>query len=291
MKILLCVAGMPYAEDAISLGSIVAGLTQSPVTLLHVIRREEDRAAGERILAAACENLPDLTVDTRIRRGDPVRQIMTEVRKGKYDLMIVGARQVGGLTQQLPGSVAQKIVRHTPTSVLVAREVGPSLEHVLICTGGIDVADPVIKTGAWLARATHAQATLLYVASHAPGMYTGLREIEETLPELLQTDTPAARHLRHGAQILDQCGVTAELKLRHGVAADEILRESHEGSYDLIVIGASGATGRLKEWLLGNVTRQIVEHASCSVLVVKRKVVLAQARQTAGSKRQEGRGG
>ena len=122
MKILLCVAGMPYAEAAISLGSIVAGLTQSPVTLLHVIRRKEDRAAGERILAAARENLPGLTVDTRIRRGDPIRQIIAEVRKGKYDLMIIGARQGGGLTQQLLGSVAQKIVRRIPTSVLIARE-------------------------------------------------------------------------------------------------------------------------------------------------------------------------
>jgi nucleotide-binding universal stress UspA family protein len=64
--------------------------------------------------------------------------------------------------------------------------------------------------------------------------------------------------------------VTATLKQRHGVAADEILREALEGGYDLIVIGASGTGGRLKEWLLGNVTREVVEHAPCSVLVVKR---------------------
>jgi nucleotide-binding universal stress UspA family protein len=64
--------------------------------------------------------------------------------------------------------------------------------------------------------------------------------------------------------------VTATLKQRHGVAADEILREALESAYDLIVIGASGTAGRLREWLLGNVTRQVVEHALCSVLVVKR---------------------
>jgi nucleotide-binding universal stress UspA family protein len=263
---------MPYAEIAISLGAMIAGLTQSPVTLLHVIRHGESRTTGEQILTAAREHLPDLTVDTRIRRGDPIKQILAEVRKGKYDLMIIGARQGGGLTQQLLGSVAQKIVRRIPTSVLIAREMEPSLKRILICTGGIDVADPVIETGARLACAASAPATLLHVTGNAPGMYTGLREIEETLPELLQTDTPAARHLRHGAEILDQCDVPAELKLRHGVAADEILREVHEGDYDLILIGASGAAGRLREWLLGNVTRQVVEHAPCSVLVVKREM-------------------
>ncbi len=274
MKILLCVAGMPYAEAAVSFGSIMAGVTESPITLLHVARRKEDRAASERILAAAGEMLPGLTagtlaVETRIRQGVPVKQILAEVQEGHYDLTIIGARQGGALTQQLLGSVAQKVVRRLPTSVVVAREVGLSLEHVLICTGGKDVAVPVIETGARLAEAAHAQATLLHVTDTAPGMYTGLHALEETLPKLLQANTPTSRHLRRGAEILERYQVTAELKLRQGIVADEILREIREGDYDLVAIGASGAAGRLREWLLGNVTRQIVEHSPHSVLVVK----------------------
>lgn len=271
MRILLCVAGMPYAEAAVSFGSIIASVTKSPATFLHVIRRKEDRADGERILAAAREMMPDVTVNTRIRRGDPTNGILAEVREGSYDLVVVGARQGVGLTQRLLGSVTQQVIRRVPTSVLVARQVRPGLERVLICTGGTAVAEPVIETGAWLAGATHARATLLHVASPIPSMYTGLDEIEETLPELLHTDTPVAGHLRHGAEILARHQVTAALKLRYGVAADEILREALEGDYDLIIIGASGTAGRLKGWLLGNVTRHVVEHALCSVLVVKRR--------------------
>jgi len=269
MRILLCVAGMPYAEDAVSCGAIVAGATQSPITLLHVARGEEERENGKHILAAAGEMLPDVSVETRIRVGDPVKQILAEVRDGDYDMMVMGARQGGGLKQQLLGSVAQKIVRRVPTSVLVAREVGTGLERILICTSGNDVAEPVIEIGNWLAEATHAQATLLHVTDTAPGMYTGLREIEETLPRLLQSDTSIARHLRRGAEILERCHVPTELKLRRGIAADQILSEAREGDYDLTVIGASGAAGRLQEWLLGNVTRQVVKHAPRSVLVVK----------------------
>lgn len=269
MKILLCVAGMPYAEAAVSLGGDIATVTQSPITLLHIVRREEDRANGEHALATAREMLPGLTVDTCICQGDPVGMILVKVEKGNYDLVVIGARRETGLTQQLLGSVAQKVTRRVPTSVLVAREVGPSLDRILICTGGIAVADPVIETGARLAGASHARATLLHVTSPVPSMYTGLDDITETLPELLQTDTPIARHLRHGAEILARRQVTAELGLRYGVADDEILREARQGSYDLVVIGASGTAGRLKEWLLGNVTRQIVERAPCSVLVVK----------------------
>ena len=279
MRILLCVAGMPYAKIAVSFSSIIAGVTNSSITLLHVARREKGRAAGERALVAAREMLPDLTVDMRIRLGEPIEGILAEVREGGYDLLIIGARQGGGLKQRLLGSVAQKVVHRASTSVLVARQVrpglstgeGPGLERVLICTGGLDVSVPVVETGAWLSREANAQATLLHVTSSTPGMYTGLNRVEETLLELLQTNTPAARHLRCGAEILNQQQVIAELRLRHGIAADEILHEINEGDYDLVVIGTSGAAGRLKGWLLGNVTKQVVEHASCSVLVVKQE--------------------
>ena len=269
MKILLCVAGMPYAEAAVTFGGLVANATRSPVTLMHVTRQDETQANGDRALAAAREMLPGLAVDTRIRQGNPVGMILLQVKKGDYDLVIIGARQGVKLRQQLLGSVAHKVVRRVPTSVLVARETGPNLARILICTGGIAVADPVVETGARIAGAAKAQATLLHVASPIPSMYTGLDDITETLAELLQTDTPIARHLRHSAEILAQHQVTAELELCRGVAVDEILREAHQGDYDLIVIGASGTAGRLREWLLGNVTRQIVERAPCSVFVVK----------------------
>ena len=271
MRILLCIAGMPYAEDAVSYGAIVAGVTQSPITLLHVARGNQDRENGKRVLAAASEMLPDVLVETRIRVGDPVKQILAEVREGAYDMMVMGARQGGGLKQQLLGSVAQKIVRRVPTSILVARKVGKGIKRILICTGGKDVADPVIEMGARLAQATAAQATLLHVADTAPGMYTGLREMEETLPKLLQSNTSIALHLHRGSEILEQHQVATEMKLRQGVAADQLLIEAREGNYDLLVIGASGAAGRLQEWLLGNVTRQIVEHSPRSVLVVKQE--------------------
>ena len=271
MRILLCVAGLPYAEAAVGFGGMIARITRSPVALLHVVRRNEDRGTGERILIAARKMLPGLTVDTHIRRGDPIGRILAEVEDGGYALVVVGARQPIRLTQHLLGSVTQQVIRRVPTSVLVTRHARPNLERILICTSGAEVAEPVIETGAWLAGAAQARATLLHVVSPVPSMYTGLGEIEETLPELLQTDTPLARHLRHSAEILARHQVTATLKQRHGVAADEILREAFEGDYDLIIIGASGTAGRLREWLLGNVTRQVVEHALCSVLVVKRR--------------------
>ena len=269
MGILVCVAGMPYAEATIGFGGVIAHITTSPVTLLHVMRQTEERAVSDRILALAREMLPGLAVETRLRRGDPIGRILAEIREGGYDLVVVGAPQAVGLTQRLLSSITLQIVRRAPTSVLVVGQARPGLERILICSGGLDVAEPVIETGARLAGMAHARATLLHVASPIPSMYTGLNEIEETLLELLQTATPIARHLCHGAEILARHQVSAELELRYGVVADEILREAHTGGYDLIVLGVARTAVRLKRWLLGDVTQRIVDHALLPVLVVK----------------------
>ena len=62
---------------------------------------ERRRGVSERFLATAREMLPDLTVDTRIRQGDPVKQILAEVQGGDYDLTVIGARREGGLAERL----------------------------------------------------------------------------------------------------------------------------------------------------------------------------------------------
>jgi nucleotide-binding universal stress UspA family protein len=99
-------------------------------------------------------------------------------------------------------------------------------------------------------------------------MYTGLEAMEETLPELLQTDTPLAEHLRESARLLAEQGVPAEVKLRRGMAHDEIVREAEQGDYDLIVMGPNPMKGLRRIWT-EDVTAQVIELAPCPVLVVR----------------------
>ena len=102
-------------------------------------------------------------------------------------------------------------------------------------------------------------------------MYSGLEDMDETLPELLQTNTPIAQHLRWAAHYLSQIGVPGEIKIRHGIVSEEIIREAEEGRYDLIVIGARTEMSLLNDLLMEKVTPHIVEHAPSSVLVVRDK--------------------
>lgn len=272
MRILLCVAGMPCAEETVAFTGEIARATGASVTMLHVLRRGVPRECGQQVLAAAREVIPGLEVNTRLRRGDPVGRILTEIREGAYGLVAVGANRSPDLARRLLGSVSTQIVDRAPISVLICRPKRRAVTRVLICTGGLDIAEPVIEVGAWLAEAIQARVSLLHVLGSVPEMYAGLEEFQETLPELLQTDTPFARHLRNGAGTLARYQLKAELRIRQGVVAEEILVEAREGDYDLVVVGASERVGRLRRWLLGDVTRQVVDAASCSVLVVKGRI-------------------
>ena len=55
-----------------------------------------------------------------VRRGDPAEVIIDEGKKG-YDLVVVGTQGRTGLAAVLLGSVAERVVRRSATSVLVVR--------------------------------------------------------------------------------------------------------------------------------------------------------------------------
>jgi len=270
MNILVCVACESGAAPQLSFASIFGSIDPSAaLTLLHVLPHGGDPRRAEKCLLGIHEKLESVTGETRVRYGNPSAEILAELKEDDFDLVILGPNEAPGLKRHLLGSVTTQVVRRAPSSVLVAHQARSGLGRILICSGGADAAEDVIRTGAWIAQAVGAQATLLHVVTPVPSMYTGLGELDESLSELLATDTPIARHLRHGAQILKDYQVPAELRLRYGVVADEIIREAREGNNDLILVGAAKGWMKLKRLMLGEVTEQVVARAPRSVLVVR----------------------
>ncbi len=61
-------------------------------------------------------------------------------------------------------------------------------------------------------------------------------------------------------------GIEVEQKLVEGDAGDALVAES--ATAELVVVGSHGRTG-LKAALLGSVSRHVISHAACPVVVVK----------------------
>ena len=269
MHTLISITRFPYAASTIQFGNLVASAFDSNLTLMTVRPKKSETDAGNATLAKARDSLPEPPADHILRRGVADAEILDEIHTGKYDLLVIGARgHRGSAGEMLLGDVTHRVVKRTPTSALVVRGNARELQNILVCTGGPDAGAATVKTGAKLARATGCRVTLLHVTTAVPSMYTGLAQLGETLPDLLKTETPTARHLRDCAALMQAHDVEAQLELRHGTPASEILRAIDRGNFDMLVVGASARHG-LDRVLLDEVSLKLVAQSALPVLVVR----------------------
>jgi len=272
MKMLLCTISSERRERTLGFGIEVAKALAAETTILGVADREANIPDLERSLNQAAALLRDagLPVQVHLTTGPAESIVMAELDEWSYDLVAIGALGGKRSRRAILDSVGMRLVERAQNSVLLIKgDRPPALSRVLIAISGTEHGHLPVWAGASLACGANAEATVLHVLSNMPAMYTGLEKMEETLDELLQADTELAREMRWAAQVVKaECRIS-EVKLRRGVAADEILKEGQEGDYDVIVLGSSRYAGGLVRALLGDLTRTVAQRADRPVLVVR----------------------
>ncbi len=270
MHILAATDGLEHGQEAIKFAGLLAAQAGARMTVLGVAEDPERDGVARRAIADASRLIKEAGVEytTKLRHGHPAEQILQEIERGNYDLIVIGARGRSRLTRFLLGSVSYRVLEHATIPVLIVRRAPPHIRKILVATGGHPDSEPTMRFGAQLAHALGAEETLLHVTVPVPQMYTGLEEMDETLAELMQSETVEGRMLRAGARIMNEQQVEGHIELRHGVVEDEIIREAVDGNYDLIVIGASTPPGTIGWLALGNITRRVIDRTRRPVLVV-----------------------
>lgn len=119
--------------------------------------------------------------------------------------------------------------------------------RMLVCTDGTPVGAQAVALAAPLARAAGATVTVLGVAPEGGD------------------EAPVRAALEQSA---GQIGGGAQVKLRHGRLAPEILAEAQTDAYDLIVAGSRGRRG-LTRLAFGSVAARLARYAPAPVLIVK----------------------
>ena len=246
MRTLICIRQFPHSKDTLRLGSLVAKIEDATIMLMTVVDDDTSLAGAEIELVSTILFLDRPGAALKVRRGNARTEILKESQENEYDLIVLGAHVVAGFLDTFLGTITGKVADKATTSVMVARDCKPELKRILVSVGGKKLNRRLIETGANLAEAAGAALTALHVTAPVPAMYTGLEGMEETLEEMLQTDTPIAQHLRWIAKYLAGRGVESEIVVRHGAIADEIVREAIKGEHDLIVLGASAFEGPLQ---------------------------------------------
>jgi nucleotide-binding universal stress UspA family protein len=271
MRILICSDGTDPADNPTRLGALIASPRHSPTTLLGIAEETGDTEALKQALDSEARMLREKEVPAEIviRSGEPIRQILAESTSNEYDVVIIGARRKGDGGLYWRPEKSYDVIKAVPPPVLVA--IGPCdrLKKILVCSGGKKYIDDAVQLSGEIAQCVGGTVTLLHVMAEPPAIYADLVRMEEDVDRLLASGSELGRNLLAQKQSLEKLGLNVAVRIRHGIALDEIFDEVREGEHDLIVTGTSQARGPLRHYIMGDLTRGILNRADCPVLVAR----------------------
>jgi nucleotide-binding universal stress UspA family protein len=225
------------------------------------------------------QSKPDFPVASVVKVGKPFHEIATLARNRQTDLIVISTRGHTGLKRALLGSTAERVVRHAPCPVLTVPSQIPGervneasvfrLKKILVPIDFSETSAQALPYAAAMARQFDAEIILLHVVEPLliPAglgyMRSGVRDTDRNSEQIAKTNLHCVSEEFFGES---DC---ARIMARTGAPHREITAAAKELGADLIVLTTHGYTG-LKHVLLGSTAEQVVRHADCPVMVVRR---------------------
>jgi len=300
LKILLAVDGSRYSEAAVGLvkalkigrkaeatvltvilehvflgGHTLADLLRRSAALKIQIQKAEEKRALELLTELSKPLITQgLKVETMLRRGSPADEIITACRNIQTDLVLVGLNGTSYSPDFLLGSVAHKVIKYAPCSVLVAKKEIKAVNRILVPLDGSKHSDEIVQFLLRIPLPAHTEIFVMMVVQSFTTAFVkaytlDLERDRQIIDELQKAEEEAAgRLLAETESQLRNSGYKVSAIVGRGDPAREILREADQRNVDLIALGAKGLTG-VRSFLLGSVAQRIARYAKPSVLIVR----------------------
>ncbi|MDQ6656095.1 MAG: universal stress protein, partial [Verrucomicrobiota bacterium] len=241
------------------------------VALLGIAERPQDEQPLRASLDSEARLLGTfgVTPEIIVSGGEPIEQILQHTSASTYDLVIIGARIKRTSGQYWRSQRTYEVIKAIPPPVLVATGECQHLSKFLVCTGGKRYIEAAVQLTGAIAKCAGASVTLLHVMAEPPAIFAELVRLEEDVDALLAGNSELGQNLRAQKESLEKIGVAAEVRVRHGLVLDQVFAELREGGHDMIVTGSSHARGPLRHYIMGDLTRSILNRATCPVLVAR----------------------
>ncbi len=282
MKILIATGGSKHSDEAVHTGVEFGWTTNSPITILTVIKDPGRWAEAQAIVDQAVAQAHHVNgksddvksgvrIGTRVRLGHPAEEIVNEASEGNYNMIVVGTWSEQNLLHRLLAPTTERVIMQAPCPVLVAKgKIGP-LQHVLLCVSGAKSPSRAACFLTEMAKqmTNHLNVTILHVMSQisASPEVRDSWQLEASAEKLIQKETPEGQWIRQEIEVLKRTRAHIQPKVRHGLVVDEVLMEALNGDCDLLVIGTHRQAG-WQRFLLDDLTHQIVVRADRPVLVI-----------------------
>lgn len=263
-------------QAGISQGSLVHVLDSHRVRavrdllpVLAGLERDLSRSAEASLEKQAAEltRRSGVTFSASLVEGDVAAQLIDGA--GSDDLLVVGATGSSNIKDMLLGSVAEKTVRRSEAPVLVVRSAAEAeYARVVVPVDFSDDSRAALELAAKLAPSAelylvHAFMPLPITAHlQAPLSEADIAAYGKAIEEKVDQQFDA---------LLADCKIDSSRVQRvtdYGHPPLVIREKANELGADLVVMGRHGQH-KIKDWLLGSVTSNVLQHCARDVLVVR----------------------
>jgi nucleotide-binding universal stress UspA family protein len=257
------VAKLPFVEQprVIALHVLDRAVHSLPFRTKLEMRRIEARSA--RTIAYTKKQLTLLKLKGTVRREQGVVAAVILKRAPKRDgLLVVGNQGLGALDRFMLGSVSTKLIHHATCPVLVVKADAAPLQRIALAIDGSSASAKALQ---------YVLATLQSECSTGKGGRMPIHvSVVHVMPFMKYPEVKEAgrRLVDQSIQKLVKAGFTAEPVCQLGKPAEEIMAVASKHHVNLIVMGAKGLDA-VSRFLIGSVSTRVVQHANCSVLVVR----------------------
>jgi nucleotide-binding universal stress UspA family protein len=276
--VLVGVDGRPTGRDAIALASrlidpdgklTLAHVHSGPMHPSHAVTPgllREEREASAKLLE---RERTDMEVDAElvsIVGASPGRALHQQAEEQHADLLVVGSCSRGVLGRAMLGDDTRSSLNGAPCAIAIAvlgyAEHPMPLAKIGVGYDGSPESKLALQTAHELAQATRASVDALEVVGLPPYGYMGIGPslVGEGLDLMLKEASDRMKELPdvHGHAV---CGLVGE---ELAAFANEV---------DLLILGSRGY-GPMKRMMLGSTSGYLERHASCSLLVLPRTLVV-----------------
>jgi nucleotide-binding universal stress UspA family protein len=240
--------------------------TDADMVELEAERRGQAQLVLDQVLATAAEDLANLDVGRGLHRGQAAQGLLSAAAAA--DILVVGTQGAGGLEGVLLGSTAEQCARHaTCPVVLVPETPTPGSGRLLV---GVDGSAPARAALVWAVE----EAALRGAAVDVLTVYEPYRKHGPFGADFMDVASPGwrARFRQAAEQVADEAvaGVASDGEIAVHAEAGHVAKVLVAWSEraDLLVMGHRGRGG-FDGLHLGSVTRQVLHHTACPVVVVR----------------------
>ena len=282
-RILVATGLTPESVGGVLIARWLAGALNAKLNAAHIIEpiskameravpglgdANEKNAREELEVFARSHGLGD-TVKLTVLRGSPAQEIVNLRHDLGSDLLVIGRYGKGGLKSGRIGSIADRLVRKFPVSVLV---VPPNFrgeyKTIAVASNFEEESDIALRRAFTLCASLGIGEVVLLHSYVVPAGYTAVCSWEEACKRIEAVAEDDAKEMIERVKVDYPDAPSVRVVIGEGPASAKVPAMARENNIDLLILSTHGRSGPAF-MLLGQTTERILQHATCSVWAEK----------------------